>query len=279
MISQTVTLPYNVGRCGENVQCHFNMHLWKLIIFLLLLGKASVYAATQLDVESFKIALVRWQQTKHDTDYHAVMRLYETLHNDTIRPQWLQTARTIAASYGINIEQLYQAYITPPPPPVCPTPQPPQPLPPTPEQPSTIPPIIPSPEQPPVPVTPPPETTPPNPLPEQPLQPEIPLTPQEPTPPVVAPPVIPEPEQPPVIPEQPETPEPTNPPQPPPPIVLPTPVEPPTESEQPFVAQDAEEEFCLASFILSLLNPTVRRRFIHHLCQSSIRVHVSTSST
>lgn len=242
------------------------MHIGKFIIFLLLLGKvySSVHAATQQDVELFKIALIRWQQTKQDTDYHAVMRLYETLHNDTIRPQWLQTGRTIAASYGINIEQLYQAYITPPPPPVCPTPQsqPPATPAPVPEQPSTTPPVIPSPEQPPVPVAPQPQPTPPNPAPEQPIQPE-PLpedpVPEEPTPPVVTPPVIPEP-QPPVIPEQPAIPQQPSGPQPTPPIVLPTPVEPPTEPEHPFVTQNAEEEeFCLFDFLTSLLNPVTKK--------------------
>lgn len=222
------------------------MKLQQCIAVYLFIGGTCLQSATQYDVELFKKTLTQWQKTQSAQDLTQVMNVYETLRNDTIRPQWLQMARNFATSHGVDIEQLYQTYIIPA---ACPTPAP-------------LPvPVIPIP-------TPTPAPTP--------AVPVAPINPPEPVAPIV-PPVVPNPPPDPVIPViptpiTPPTPEPQ--PQPAPPIIPPAPpVEPPidpipeplpipgpvTPTPQPPGTETTnssdsdEDEFCLATFIASLI--------------------------
>lgn len=220
----------------------------QIALSLLCLNICVGYAATSSDLVFFETAFKQWFASRSSDNHEQLMHAYEVLRLDTLRPRWAQMAQDQARYYGIDIEQMYQAFTALP---TCPAPAPlPVPVIPIPT-PTPLPPV-----EPPVPVAP--------------------INPPEPVAPIV-PPVVPNPPPDPVIPViqtpiTPPTPEPQ--PQPAPPIIPPAPpVEPPidpipeplpipgpvTPTPQPPGTETTnssdsdEDEFCLATFIASLI--------------------------
>jgi len=275
----------------------------QIALSLLCLNICVEYAATSSDLVFFETTFKQWFASRSSDNYEQLMHAYEVLRLDTLRPRWAQMAQDQARYYGIDIEQMYQAFIALP---TCPAPAPiptptPAPLPPVePPQPVApiVPPVVPNPPPDPViPVVPTPIIPTPEPQPQPvppvippapPIEPPItptptptptPLPPIEPPQPGPIPPTpvpVPGPIIPPVIPPSPPTPEPTPEPQPQPvpPVIPPVPpVEPPINpipeplpmpgpvtptpqtpgTETTNSSDSDEDEFCLATFIASLI--------------------------